>query len=104
MDEDLIIAGPVYVALRVSSDCPDTDIVAKLVEVQVDGEERLLMDGVIRMMLRDGFPQPLEPGDPIDVAIPLGQLHHTVGIGNRPELSGVTISRLKSAKIARVSI
>ena len=83
LDEDLIIAGPVYVALRVSSDCPDTDIVAKLVEVQADGEERLLMDGVIRMMLRDGFPQPLEPGDPIDVAIPLGQLHHTVGTGNR---------------------
>ena len=83
LDEDVIIAGPVYVALRVSSDCPDTDIVAKLVEVQADGEERLLMDGVIRMMLRDGFPQPLEPGDPIDVAISLGQLHHTVGTGNR---------------------
>ena len=32
---------------------------------------------------KNGSPQPLEPGDPIDVAIPLGQLYHTVGTGNR---------------------
>ncbi len=83
LDEELTIAGPVRVALRVSSDCPDTDIVAKLVAVQADGEARLLMDGVVRVMLRDGFPQRLEPGNPVDVSIPLGHLHHTVAAGSR---------------------
>lgn len=83
LDEGLTIAGPVRVALRVSSDCPDTDVVAKLVEVRADGEARLLMDGVVRAMLRDGTPRPLQAGMPVDVSIPLGHLHHKVVAGSR---------------------
>ena len=42
---DLTIAGSVRVTLRVKSDCPDTDFVAKLIELKPDGCAMLLMDG-----------------------------------------------------------
>ena len=81
----IVIAGPVHLALSVSSDRPDTDFVAKLIEVTPDGEARLLMDGVVRAMLRDGTsrPRPLIPGQPVRVHIALGHIHHTVAAGHR---------------------
>jgi predicted acyl esterase len=36
--------------LSVQSDCPDTDFVAKLIDLYPDGRAMLLMDGVIRAM------------------------------------------------------
>ena len=64
LDADLTIAGAVRVTLHVESDCPDTDFVAKLIEVTTDGRAMLLMDGVMRAMYRDPLvgPQPLTPG------------------------------------------
>ena len=53
MHEDLVLAGPATVHLHVESDCPDTDFVARLIELTPDGTARLLMDGVTRAMLRD---------------------------------------------------
>jgi hypothetical protein len=44
LDADLTIAGAVRVTLHVGSDCPDTDFVAKLIEVTTDGRAMLLMD------------------------------------------------------------
>src|SRR4030095_4960539 len=62
--EDLTIAGEVRVTLHIQSDGPDTDFVAKLIEVEPDGRAMLLMDGVVRAMYRDAAipaPQRLEP-------------------------------------------
>ena len=86
--ENLILAGPVSVTLQVSSDCPDTDIVAKLIEVLPDGQALLLMDGVARAMLRgDGrVPKPLHPGEQVELVIQLGHIHHTVYAGHRLEI------------------
>ena len=85
LNRPLVIAGPAQLSIAVSSDCPDTDFVAKLVEVTPQGQAYLLMDGVIRAMLRDGTaePKPLEPGTPVRIHIALGHLHHTVDEGNR---------------------
>ena len=86
--EDLTIAGNVRVTLHVQSDCPDTDFVAKLIELLPDGRAMLLMDGVVRAMYRDGTaePQPLEPDRVYPVTIGLGDIHHTFAAGSRIEV------------------
>jgi len=86
---DLTIAGPVELTVHVSSDCPDTDVVAKLIEHHPDGRAVLLMDGVVRAMFRDATgpanatPQPLTPGRAVAVRVGLGELHHRLPAGHR---------------------
>lgn len=85
LGEPLTLAGPASVSLHVASDCPDTDFIAKLVEVWPDGRSNLLMDGVVRAMYRDGTdePQRLTEGEIVRLKITLGHIHHTVQPGNR---------------------
>jgi putative CocE/NonD family hydrolase len=87
--EDLTIAGEVRVTLHVQSDCPDTDFIAKLIEVEPDGRTILLMDGVVRAMYRDSSvatPEHLERDRVYRVTINLAHIHHTVRAGNRIEV------------------
>jgi len=88
LTDDLTIAGRVRVALHVSSDCPDTDFVAKLIEVMPDGRSLLLMDGVRRAMYRDGprEARPMAPGETYRISIDLADIHHTVRAGSRIEV------------------
>jgi putative CocE/NonD family hydrolase len=89
LTEDLTIAGQVRVTLHVQSDCPDTDFVAKLIEVEPDGRAMLLMDGVVRAMYRDAsspVAQPLQVGHVYALTISLAHIHHTVRAGNRIEV------------------
>jgi len=89
---DLTIAGEVRVTLYASSDCPDTDFVAKLIEVHPDGRAMLLMDGVVRAMYREcgpgavGAAQPLSSGEVVRLELSLAHLHHTVRAGHRLEV------------------
>jgi uncharacterized protein len=83
--EDLTIAGEVRVTLHIQSDCPDTDFVAKLIEVEPDGRAMLLMDGVVRAMYRDAAipaPQRLEPDRRYRLTVNLAHIHHTFRAGN----------------------
>jgi putative CocE/NonD family hydrolase len=86
--DDLTIAGAVRVTLHVQSNCPDTDFVAKVIEVEPEGRAMLLMDGVIRAMYRDpsGEPRPLTPSRVERVTIDLGHIHHTFRAGHRLEV------------------
>ena len=89
LTEDITIAGQVRVTLHVQSDCPDTDFVAKLIEVEPDGRAMLLMDGVVRAMYRDAsspVAQPLEAGHVYPLTISLAHIHHTLRAGNRIEV------------------
>lgn len=54
LDKDLVIAGPVKVELYAATDGPDTDFVAKLVDVYPDGYEALVLDAPIRARYRHG--------------------------------------------------
>lgn len=85
LTEELVLAGPAEVVLRVESDCPDTDVVAKLVEDHPDGRSVLLMDGVVRVMYRNGTAEaePLQPGVPVEIRVELGHLHHRFAVGSR---------------------
>ena len=82
---DLTVAGAVEAVLAAESDCPDTDFVVKLIDVQPDGSALLMMDGVQRAMYRDGAPEPrpLTPGSPVEIRVGLGQIHHTFPAGHR---------------------
>ncbi len=85
---DMTIAGNVRVTLHVGSDCPDTDFVAKLVEVLPDGRAMLLMDGITRAMYRDPVAgaQPLQPKRIYPLVIDLGDICHTFRAGSRVEI------------------
>ena len=88
LDDDLTIAGAVRVTLHIESNCPDTDFVAKLIELTPEGRAMLLMDGVTRALYRDpsGEPRPLIPGRVEQLAIDLGHIHHTFRAGHRIEV------------------
>jgi putative CocE/NonD family hydrolase len=88
LEADLTIAGNVRVMLHVGSDCPDTDFIAKLIEVLPDGSPMLLMDGVLRAMYSEPAAglQPLVPERIYPLTIDLGDIHHTFCAGNRIEI------------------
>lgn len=62
----LTLAGKVELELYVSTDGPDTDFVAKLVDVHPDGYEALVQDTILRARFRNGRRpydvEPMEPG------------------------------------------
>ncbi|MFY9553216.1 MAG: CocE/NonD family hydrolase [Blastocatellia bacterium] len=49
------VTGRVKVELWAESDAPDTDFMAKLVDVYPDGTERLVLDSAVRARFRDGI-------------------------------------------------
>ena len=84
LSADITIAGQVRVTLHVQSDCPDTDFVAKLIEVEADGRVMLLMDGVVRALYRNlNSPdaQPLQADRIYPLTINLAHIHHTIRAG-----------------------
>lgn len=74
LERPLEVTGPVSVTLHVATDAPDTDFVARLVDVYPDGRAIPLTDGIARMMYREGGlspSAPLEPGRSYPVTIDL---------------------------------
>ncbi len=55
LDAPVEVTGHVIVELWAESDCPDTDWMAKLVDVYPDGTERLVLDSALRARFREGF-------------------------------------------------
>ena len=71
LTEPVEVTGSITVKLFVSSDAPDTDFAAKLVDVYPDGRRIAIADGVRRVKFRHGFekPDPLPPGTVDEVVI-----------------------------------
>lgn len=75
--EDLVVVGPVAVELFASTDAPDTDFAAKLIDVHPPsadyptGFAMLLTDGIFRCRFRHGFERavPVEPGEVMRLVI-----------------------------------
>jgi putative CocE/NonD family hydrolase len=73
--------GPVYVTLYAASSAPDTDFVARLVDVYPDGRAMVVTDGIIRASARESYPAPgiikptqptfIEPGEVYEYVIDL---------------------------------
>ena len=80
--------GPVTVELYASSDAPDTDFMAKLIDVHPDGFCQRLCDGMVRGRFREGLDReiPLEPGTVHRFEIGLWSISHTFMPGHRIRL------------------
>jgi putative CocE/NonD family hydrolase len=65
LEQDLEVTGPVKVVLFASSDAPDTDFVAKLVDVYPDGRAFNVCEGILRARYRESLsrPQLLRPNE-----------------------------------------
>lgn len=55
LEQPVEVTGRVTVELWAESDAPDTDWMAKLVDVYPDGAERLVLDSALRARFREGF-------------------------------------------------
>lgn len=75
--EDVEVTGPIRVELWISSDCPDTDFTAKLIDVYPPGADyprgyaMNLTSGIMRCRYSDSWerPEPMEPGRVYRIAI-----------------------------------
>ncbi len=85
LDEAVEVTGRVKVRLFVSSDAPDTDFTAKLVDVYPDGREILLLDSIQRVKLRKGSEEPhlLSPGEIGELEIDLWSISIVFARGHR---------------------
>jgi predicted acyl esterase len=87
LEKDVVISGPVKVELYASTDGPDTDFVAKLVDVYPDGYEALVLDAPIRTRYRNGrMPgdiRMMTPGAPEKLTIDLWPTALTFEKGHR---------------------
>jgi putative CocE/NonD family hydrolase len=80
--------GFVRAKLSVSSDAPDTDFMAKLVDVYPNGYALIVADGQIRAKFRTSFekPEPLKPGKIYEVTVDLGPTSNLFAAGHRIRL------------------
>lgn len=87
LDKPLEITGRVTVRLSVSSDAPDTDFTAKLVDVFPDGREILMLDHVRRVKSRTGYDKvaPLLTGqdDIVEIEIDLWSIAWIFNTGHK---------------------
>ncbi|THD75313.1 MAG: CocE/NonD family hydrolase [Phenylobacterium sp.] len=87
LDRDVVVTGPVKVELYGATDGPDTDFMAKLVDVYPDGYEALVLDAPVRARYRDGrMPDQVRmmtPGAPEELTIDLWSTAITFAKGHR---------------------
>jgi len=91
--EDYTVLGPVHATLFAATSAPDTDFVARLVDVYPDGQAIVVTDGVIRASEREAFPAPgvirpkkpklVEPGRVYEYSVDLWATGITFGVGHR---------------------
>lgn len=91
------IAGPVTAVLHVSSSAVDTDVTAKLVDVEPDGFCANVAEGIIRARYREGFNREvlLAQGEPTELTVDLWHVAHTFLPGHaiRLEVSSSSFPR-----------
>lgn len=89
IEQPLSLAGPVTATLFVATDGPDTDFVARLVDVYPDGRAMTLTDGVTRLRYRDGVASPaglVEAGRVYEIRVDLWATAVTFLQGHRVRL------------------
>lgn len=78
------VTGDVLVKLYVSCDCPDTDFMVRLTDVDEQGQSMKLADGVISARYRNGFDHAdyMEPGRIYEIPIRTTKISHTFQPGH----------------------
>jgi len=85
LTEPLEVTGQVRVKLFVSSDAPDTDFTAKLVDIYPDGREIAILNGIRRVKFRRGYEKadPLPPGKVGELTIDCWSISAVFNRGHR---------------------
>lgn len=88
LEQSIEVTGNVRAELWVTTDGPDTDFMAKLLDVHPDGFVQRLCDGMVRLRFRDGLRTPAlaTPGEAIEVNIDLWSTSHVFLEGHRIRL------------------
>jgi putative CocE/NonD family hydrolase len=90
LEQDVEVTGPIIVHLWATSNAPDTDFVARLVDVHPDGYAQNLTDGIIRARYRNfargEAPSLLQPGETYEYAIDLWATSNVFKKGHRIRL------------------
>jgi hypothetical protein len=90
LEQDVEVTGPIMVHLWAVSSAPDTDFVARLVDVAPDGYAQNLTDGIIRARYRrfahGEDPSLLEPGQTYEYEIDLWATSNVFKQGHRIRL------------------
>ncbi|MGE5227979.1 MAG: CocE/NonD family hydrolase [Planctomycetaceae bacterium] len=87
--ERIELLGHPRVRLRVAADRPNAFVVARLCDVWPDGTSTLLSRGVLNLTHRRSHerPEPLTPGEPVDVDVELDVLGQAIAAGHRLRLA-----------------
>lgn len=85
LETPVTVTGDLTAHLFVSCDCPDTDFVFRLTDVDENGKSVKLADGVISAKYREGFetPQYMEPGIIYEIPIRTTKISNTFLPGHR---------------------
>jgi len=85
LENDVEISGRVKVFLHASSNCKDTDFIAKLIDVYPDGRSMMILDGVIRARYRESLKREtfMNPGRIYEFTIDLGDTSQVFKAGHR---------------------
>ncbi len=119
--EAITVAGDGAVQLTVSTDTPDADVVAKLLDIAPDGKALTVADGVIRLRYRNSLEkaEPMKAGRAVRVRIKWGAIAHRFSAGHRVGVqfagsdfpnysvnlnSGETLERGARPRVAGISI
>ncbi len=94
LDRDLEVTGPVTARLWITSDGPDTDFTAKLIDVHPPSEDypegfaMNLTEGILRARYRDSWeePSPMVPGEVYAITIELFPTANVFARGHRLRL------------------
>jgi putative CocE/NonD family hydrolase len=90
LEQDVEVTGPIVVHLWATSSAPDTDFVARLVDVHPDGYAQNLTDGIIRARYRHfaqgEAPSLLQPGEVYEYEIDLWATSNVFKQGHRIRL------------------
>lgn len=83
--EDIEIVGAPVVTLRLAADRPSAMVAARLCDVRPDGASTRITYGVLNLTHRNGHarPEPLAPGDEIEIALQLDDIAYSVPAGHR---------------------
>jgi uncharacterized protein len=85
LTEPLEVTGPVILRLYAATSAPDTDFMAKLIDVHSDGASYNIADGVIRARFRESLDQPtlVSPGEVIEYEVDMWSTSHMFLPGHR---------------------